>query len=216
MKPIAIFYHIYLGGGTIPCDSENVTQIVTEQLSALHASGLAAVASYIEIGVSGSEEDAFMVQSMAPNWKVTHNKSGVGELPTMKLMQNFIREHKKGWYVLYFHTKGAIYKGHDSVTAWRNCMENVVIWRWKSCISDLDSGVDSCGCHWLTPAMYPIIGRVPYWGGNFFWAKIELLNTMPDIDVNADRYQAEVWIGKGRRARIRDYAVHWPGAGCMR
>lgn len=214
MRPIAIFYHIYLGGGTIPCDPENVTQIVTEQLSALYVSGLAASAQYIEIGVSGSEEDAFMVQSMAPDWKVTHNKTGVGELPTMKLMQDFCKSHPD-WYVLYFHTKGAIYKGHITVTAWRNCMENVVIWRWKSCVADLESGLDSCGCHWLKPSQYPIIGNVPYWGGNFFWARSNLLNTCPPIDINADRYQAEVWIGKGRRARVRDYAMHWPGAHCI-
>lgn len=215
MNPIAIFYHIYMGGGVIPCDTENVIGIVTEQLAALNVSGLSRRAQHIEIGVTGSELDHFMIKGMAPlGAHVAHNLTGVGELPTMKMMQDFCRDHH-GWYVLYIHTKGAIYKGFQQFVDWRHCMENAVIWRWESCYKDLEAGVDSCGAHWLTPARYPIIGNVPYWGGNFFWAKSNFLNTLPPIDVNADRYQAEVWIGKGKRPpKVRDYAIHWPGAAC--
>lgn len=215
MRPIAIFYHVYLGGGVIPCDHENVIGIVTDQLSALEASGVAKASQHSVIGVSGTEEDVFLVGMIAGKAQVFHNKEGVGELPTMKRMQDFCVGHP-GWNVLYLHTKGAIYKDQPLYSAWRKCMENAVIWSWNSCQADMQNGIDSCGAHWLTPQLYPIIGRVPYWGGNFFWAKSEFLNTLPPIDINADRYQAEVWIGKGRRPRVRDYCIHWPGAACMR
>ena len=173
-------------------------------------------ASVFVIGVSGSKFDAFMMASLAPEAVVTHNDVGVGELPTMKLMHMFCQK-SPNWNVLYLHTKGAIYNGDPTVTAWRKCMENAVIWQWQRCVNDLSFSIESVGAHWLTPAKYPIIGDVPYWGGNFFWAKSEFLAGLPEIDINADRYQAEVWIGKGRRPpRIRDYAMHWPGAACCK
>lgn len=216
MRPIAIFYHVYLGGGEIPVDSDNVIGIVTDQLSALQVSGLTVRARHFEIGVTGPDLEAFMVMGMAPpNSKVTHHHGGVGELPTMKLMQDFCATHP-GWSVLYLHTKGAIYKGFDHVVRWRHCMERVVIWQWEACYKDLEFNFESCGAHWLTPGRYPIIGEWSYWGGNFFWAKSEFLNTLPAIDVNADRYQAEVWIGRGKKPpKVRDYAIHWPGYQCI-
>ena len=77
MRSVAIFYHIYLGGGEIPCDAENVISIVTEQLSALEVSGLTKRASHFQIGVNGSDEDAFMIASMAPRrlWCVIRSAS---------------------------------------------------------------------------------------------------------------------------------------------
>jgi hypothetical protein len=214
MRQVAIFYHVYLGGGEIPCDHENVVGIISEQLSALHASGLMAGVEHFSIGVSGSEYDAFMVAAMAPEAHVTQNSSGLGEVPTIQMLQAFCKSHPN-WYVLYIHTKGAIYKGFQHVVAWRKCMENCVIWRWQSCLADLESGVDSCGCHWLTPMRFPIIGNNPYWAGNFFWARSDFLNTLPPVNTNT-RYDAEAWIGTGRRKpRVRDYAPHWPGAACM-
>jgi len=216
VKPIAIFYHIYLGGpGVHPCDPGIVTGIVTEQLSALHASGLMGSTKLFHIGVNGSDEDVFMVKSMEPLASVNKNLPGVGELPTMKVMQDWCKA-TPGWNVLYLHTKGAIHGGNPTMAQWRHCMESACIWSWKQCVHDLEEGgIESCGAHWLTPEAMPFIGNTAYWGGNFWWSTSDFLSTLPIIDVNLTRHEAEVWIGRGpRRPRVRDYRPHFPMAGC--
>lgn len=214
MKPIAIFYHVYLGGGEIPCDHDNVIGIVTEQLSALNVSGVSKHASHICIGVKGSDMDAFMLKSMEPLSLVVRHESGIGELPTMKLMQDFCRK-SPGWNILYLHTKGAIHGSGSAYSSWRLCMESVCLWRWSECVRLMDEGADSVGAHWLTPEAYPFIGSTAYWGGNFWWATSDFLNTLPEINVDLSRYEAEVWIGRGpKRPVVRDLKHHFPMSGC--
>lgn len=215
MKPIAIFYHAYFGGGSIPCDHDNVTRIVTEQISLLVFTDLAKLASVFVVGVSGDAGDAHMVSAMAPTAKVVHHQGGSGELPTMKLMQDFCKLNPDH-LVLYLHTKGAIHNGNPTFETWRACMQRVVLGDWRKCVASLERGYDTVGAHWLTPARFSFIGPVPYWGGNFFWARAAFLNELPPIDVNADRYQAEVWIGKSKRKpNVFDYARHFPMSGCL-
>ncbi len=217
MKPIALFYHTYLGGGTIPVNTDNVIRIISEQLGALKVSGLSDAASRFVIGVNGSPEDYMAVASIVPpNSEVVHNLLGVAELPTMKIMQDHARANPDH-LCCYLHTKGAIHNGDPVFETWRKCMERVVIGMWKECARMVDLGADTSGAHWLTPQNYPIIGNVPYWGGNFFWASAAYLNTLPNIDINADRYEAEVWIGKTSKKKkiiVRDFAPHFPMQGC--
>jgi hypothetical protein len=214
-RPIAIFYHTYLSGGDPPANFDNAIRIIATQLDSMNQVGLIDLASHIQIGVNGSEADYAAVCGIAyPKCKVTHNLVGTAELPTMKLMQDFCRDHP-GWSVLYLHTKGVIHNGSPTFEAWRLCMEKTVIWNWNHCVHEIQRGFDTAGAHWLTPSKYPFIGPVPYWGGNFFWATSDYLNLLPNIEVVADRYQAEVWIGKSpRKIAARDYAFHFPMSGC--
>jgi hypothetical protein len=215
MKPIAIFYHVYLGGGEHPCNPEIVTGIVTEQLSAIHLSGLSDNTSLFHIGVNGTDEDTFMIAMMEPKASVNKNGPGTAELPTMKVMQDWCKVNP-GWHVLYLHTKGAIHNGNPVMDQWRRCMERACVWNWKECINAMENnGTESCGAHWLTPEVHPFIGNTAYWGGNFWWAKSDFINTLPTIDVSLSRYEAEVWIGRGpRRPRVRDFSPHFPMQGC--
>lgn len=217
MKPIAIFYHAYFSGGEITTSLDTALRLCCEQLDTLNMVGLVDKAEFITIGVNGSEADVGALQSIIP-WpkvQVVHNLTGTAELPTMKLMQDWCKTHP-GYAVLYFHTKGAIHNGNPTVELWRRCMESAVLWGWRECVADLsDRGKDSAGAHWLTPARYPIIGKTPYWAGNFWWATSDFMNTLPTIDVSLSRYEAEVWIGRGPRPpRIRDYKPHFPMQGC--
>lgn len=218
MKPIAIFYHVYMSGGVIPANPQNCLRICMEQLDTLNCCGLRDQAQEIHVGISGTEEESNMVRSIIPwpHFDVWRNNEGVGELPTMAIMQNWCRTHS-GWAVLYFHTKGAIHNGSPIYEAWRRCMEQVVLWRWRDCVTDLsDKRKETVGAHWLHPRKYGFIGPVPYWAGNFWWATSDFINTLPPIDINADRYQAEVWIGKSTMPpRVRDYAPHFPMRGCQ-
>lgn len=216
-KPVAIFYHTYWSSGEIPCNRDNTIRLYCEQMDTMNFLGLRDTAQHLTVGVSGSEEDFGMAQSIVawPNIHFLHNKTGVGELPTMKCMQDWCKKHP-GFAVLYFHTKGAIHNGNPVYELWRRCMEKAVLYKWRSCVEDLSlRKLDSAGAHWLRPNQYPIIGRTPYWGGNFWWATSDFLNTLPPIDVTLSRYEAEVWIGRGPRPpRVRDYCPHWPMSKC--
>lgn len=94
-------------------------------------------------------------------------------------------------------------------------MQSVVVDGWMGCTYALSQGFDTAGAHWLTPQKYPFIGKVPYWGGNFFWATSDYLAALPEVDIHADRFQAEVWIGRSpRRPRARDFKPHFPMSKC--
>lgn len=215
MKPIAVFYHTYFGGGSVPVNTNNAIRIVSEQLGAMKVCGLLDAAHKVVVGVSGDVTDFMVMTGVVPEGvDLVHNTQGIGELPTMKVMQDYCKcnpEH----YICYLHTKGVIHNGNPTFEAWRRCMERVVILKWKECARSLECGYDTVGAHWLTPSQFPFIGPVPYWGGNFFWATAEHLNKLPPIDIHADRYQAEVWIGKSKKwPKARDYARHFPMSGC--
>lgn len=216
MKRISIFYHCYMSCVEIPTSWDNCLRIAATQLDALNCCGLTENAAKIFVGVNGTESDHCAIAAMCPEKaEVHHNKEGVAELPTMRQMQLWCAANP-GHHVLYFHTKGAIHNGNPSYEAWRNCMEGVCLWRWRECVHKLDNGRDSVGAHWLTPEELPFIGKTAYWGGNFWWATSDFINTLPQIDVNLNRYEAEVWIGRGpKRPSIHDFKHHFPMQGCL-
>ncbi len=131
-----------------------------------------------------------------------------------------------GWNVLYFHSKGATHTDVEYlkfVTRWRNCMMNALIVNWAQCITDLDSGFESVGCHWMTN-MSPPSDKDSIWGGNFFWATSNFIATLPDIldrdliknhGITAPiaRYEGERWIGSGPKLpKIKDYHINGIGS----
>ena len=213
-RPITIFYHVYMGGGCIPVEQDNVWRIVSEQFNALISSELLASAKKLFVGVAGDDIQVAMVAELFKGYGEIFRAVGVGELPTMKAMKDYAQQNPDH-LILYIHTKGAIHNGSAIYELWRKCMEKWVIFNWRKCVKDLERGYDTVGAHWLTPAKYSFIGPVPYWGGNFFWAQAKFMDELPAIDVNADRYQAEVWIGKSKRKpNVFDYARHFPMSGC--
>ncbi len=186
-----------------------------EQLEAMTAYGLLSSAHKAVVGVAGSDADHMAIDALFGKSAEVVKVTGVGELPTMKLMQDYCKCNPDH-YICYLHTKGAIHNGAPVYEAWRKCMERVVIGQWKDCVRALECGYDGAGAHWLTPGMYPFIGDVPYFGGNFFWANATHLNKLPEIDIHADRYQAEVWFGKTKKwPKVRDFARHFPMQGCQ-
>jgi len=212
MKPIAVFYHGLLAGPGL--DSDWLFTLLANQIAALVDSGLAQAATSIFFGVNGDETDRMAVQSLAPGKAVViASPQGKTELPTMILMQNWCATNP-GWNVLYWHMKGAQYPNNPTWNAWRKCMTLHVIWGWQECVAALESGYDSAGAHWMTSQRYPMIPPSQrYWGGNFFWASSDFLRTLPPIgaDSSAARYNAEAWIGTGKKApRVRDLAPHFP------
>jgi hypothetical protein len=187
--------------------------ILTEQMSALSVSGLAAAANEIHVCVNGSEEEIAIVASVAPeSASVTGNGTNCNsEIPSLVKLRAWAKDHP-GWAVLYHHPKSV--STPRMADNWRKRMEGLLIWDWKYCVSVLESGMEAVGCHWLTPEKYGsgVIGS-PFFGGNFWWARSDYVNRLPELppDTWANRYEAETWIGRGNpRPKIEDRSPGWP------
>lgn len=225
MRNLAVFYHCRLGGGTPPIKEEHAIGIMQSQMEALERSGLLDKAKHVVVGSNGDITNFVAASSMAPKQAcvINHGTQARSELPTLHLIREWIEDHQD-WYVLYHHTKGAGHWNHGPFFGhqWRKCMERCVVWGWRACVEDLDSGYDVVGAHWISRDKYGArMGptMTPYFGGNFWWAKASFLLRLPDIPSNAgpatlghddDRFIAEKWIGMGPRPKVMDYAPHWP------
>lgn len=219
MKPIAIFYHARLYGGEPPVDEAGTLEIMSCQMGDLKISGLAKAATELYVCLNAGDKGRELVGPILPEQAklVLHGDQANTEVPTLHYLQKWLPGHE-GWYVLYFHAKGARNTSDPLNAAWRGCMERVVIKYWERCIHDLDAGVDSVGCHFLTPERWGPVVREPYWGGNFWWCKSEILMTLPPIPQNMDSgmdyFTAERWFGWGKRPVVNDYHATWPGMNC--
>ncbi len=190
----------------------------------LRDSGLLESSSEFHVGINGGEESIDYSQLVIPSkakvfFNGLHSKS---EILTLVQLQYWLPGHQN-WNVLYFHSKGATKGQNKMVSRWRDRMMFYNVVEWKKCVSDLEVGFDSVGCHWLDSknqrSMPP--GQA-IWGGNFWWAKAAFLMTLPDLtktararisglESMAGRYEAETWIGSGRRKpKVRDYHPGWP------
>lgn len=217
-KPIAIFYHTFVSGPGVAI--EHGVSIVQEQIADLESSGLLSESAEFYVGVSGGVGNFCAVSTMMPQKAriVQHGPETCGELPTLCAMQDWLPDHRD-WNVLYLHTKGALYQGNGTWAAWRHCMTNAVVHGWQQCIRDLDFGFDCVGAHWISPRQYgAIVGKYPYFGGNFYWATARHLLRLPKLSPNGpSRHEAEVWLGKtDQKIKHRDYSPHWPGPSCLR
>lgn len=210
---IAIWYHCLFQGTVRPIDMDFSIQLMTEQMNSLEQCGLESVANEIWIGVNGGEEDAQIARVLAPaKAKVIAHGLVSSEITTLSLLRDWVKSHS-GWYVLYFHLKGSSHPENPNTT-WRLNMEKHVLWNWRMCVFDLDSGYDAVGSYWLTPEEHPtLIQQHPFFGGTFWWSKSDYLGTLPELpEPNfQNRYIAESWIGSGpRRPRVKNYIEGWP------
>jgi hypothetical protein len=217
MSPIAIFWHTVFILGEPPEPSPHAITIVSSQMEVIQSSGLLDIASEMYVGINGDEESQVFADGIIPEKaiKVYHGTQCKNELRTIMLMQEVMRG-RTGWYVLYGHAKGASHTLTDELSYnWRWCMLHHLVQNWDVCISSLRGGVDMAGCHWKTGM---VDGTQSLFAGNCWWAKSEFLNTLPPIEDNlriplmggidafASRYEAEVWIGTGKRLpKVRDY-----------
>ena len=212
MRPIAVFYHCLLSSKHRDIPQDYAFNLIANQMDALKQSGLEAAAQEIYIGVNGPANDAMGVACLAPDKAtVMHNGEGATtEIPTLNILRDWASANP-GWNVLYHHTKGV--STPNQADGWRRRMENVCVWGWQECLKGLDRGADAAGAHWLTPERYPGSIQSPFFGGTFWWAKTDYINTLPPLPEAKweNRYEAETWIGKGpRRPRVVDFYPGWP------
>lgn len=212
MRSIAIFYHCLLNSKERHIDQDYALTLIATQMSALKESGLQDAAQNIFVGVNGNSSDAFPVAMLSPDKAtvINHGEGATTEIPTLNILKAFSADHP-GWAILYHHTKGVSTPNQQD--GWRRRMENACVWGWQSCVRAITEGADAAGCHWLTPEQNPGTIASPFFGGTFWWAKSEYINTLPPLPEPTwqNRYEAETWIGKGpRRPRVVDFFPGWP------
>lgn len=213
MNPeIAVFYHCLLSSEHRVIDPDYALNLIANQMAALRESGLENAASTICVGVNGSNADAFAVACLAPEKSavVAHGAKITTEIPTLNILRQWSREHPDT-FVMYHHSKGV--STPNQADGWRRRMELVNVWGWVECVKALKSGNDCCGAHWLTPEKNPGVIASPFFGGTFFWARTNYINTLPALPEAKweNRYEAETWIGKSpRRPRVVDFYPGWP------
>lgn len=233
MKPIAIFYHCRVRGGAHPqveispgnicpanppIDGNHADSVMGEQMNALNKSGLLAAARELVVGCNGSEEECASARVLAGPRATffCHGLDSSGEIKTLKILEDWSKTHRDH-VVLYHHSKGVCWPGPGGTFRrdWRRCLTWALVFNWKRCVADLERGFDMVGGHWLTPETYRGMEHLkePIWGGNFFWANASFLADLPPLSNRMEwhsRWDAEHWVGHGRKPVVKDYCPHWP------
>lgn len=221
MRKIALFYHCLFFNGQPPQLTPSGVEVVSEQMGVISQNGLLDAAEYFSVGVNGGNESQVYVSMLIPPKAIVHyhGLDSHNENSTLVNLEQWLPGHA-GWYVLYFHSKGATWPYDDYLRSrWRGCMMKHCVLNWQQCVKDLDAGYESVGCHWMTFPQTPKGQSI--WAGTFFWTKSDFLLTLPSIMQRErikqsglkhrdSRYESEVWIGNGPRLpKVKDY--HGPG-----
>ena len=228
--PLAFhYYHLFL-----PCGAERRgLEIFDEHMAELRASGLQPGLERMTIIVVSRWANARTeVQRRAPQAHVWQVASG-HEMATHIRLQADLAAIPDEALIFYAHSKGVTYSESDArgpdelrkATDWRRTMAHLCIARWPEATRPLiGDDFDVSGAFYLTPerwkphcaAMGIDFGDCPFFGGNFWWARAGFLKTLPKVDLSADRYFAERWIGMmPHRAASAFYNV-WPGEDAYR
>lgn len=218
---IAVFYHcfFYLENEL----REFACNVVCEQMNALRNSGLTKAADLICVGINGGNESRNIADLFVPGSakKTFHGMKCRNECMTILMLEQWVRQQRDEWAVLYFHAKGSSKSVQESTKdpfseQWRNCMMLHCVTGWRECVRLIGHGYDVVGAHWMPKAGPNQDQRI--FAGNFWWASSRFLKTVPPIEERErikisgiesidSRYEAEVWIGNGTRA-IRALDLH--------
>jgi hypothetical protein len=221
---LGVFYHGLFIHGTPPQPLKGAFNIVWEQMFALESSGLLAACDKLLVGLNGPEKETVECAEMVIPKKaelVLHGPNSFSENLTLVKMEEFARDHQD-WFLCYHHAKSCTHDQDSDygkfATRWRRCMEKAVIWNWRTCVRDLESGAEAVGNHWLTGQGWDKSQH--YFAGNCYWVKASFFAGIPSIFTRErikmsgiasaeSRYEAEVILGNHpRRPIVKDYSDH--------
>jgi len=209
MKQIAIFIHVYQFG--------DWKRVYTEQITKLQESGLLDAASFIFLGVNGSEDLPIK------NDKVRVFKNDIygiesAETYTLKALYDYSCLYDDV-NVLYMHVKGVSWSDpetydypvhtnigiftkkqiYENTQHWRNYLEFFLVKNWTTCVSLLNSH-EVVSTEWNPYSTFGGLGRCQRanFSGNMWWSNTEYIKK---LDVNfiinnsiIGRYAHELWI----------------------
>ena len=180
-------------------------EIVIPQCQRLKKSGLWSRTDRILVGIVGSEtEDTNVVRELLGDKADLRHLGPLHryEFPTLEMLWAAARE-RDGW-CWYLHTKAASHRTPGGVKH-REQMESIIVDNFRQCMNVLPR-FDAAGGFWRNDAF----GRKqPHFSGNFWWATTKYLATLPSpASLNqADRYQAEFWIGANPHLRRFEFVA---------
>lgn len=160
--------------------------------------------------IVGSNENCMQARNCIPlSWNIEMYYDGYEQRTLDLIFGSGITDDDM---VLYAHSKGSanVSQINDD---WRRCMTRHLIDNWRNCLAEMAVGADTVGVHWLTPEEHPKTVTIPYYGGNFWWARGSHIRKLPPPS-HETRYHAEAWLGTVRPEHPVDLQPGWPGAGC--
>lgn len=192
---IKVFYHAYL--------INDYEVMIQEQIDKLISVGLYEACSKLYIGLDGPLDKQHIIISKYVDFSKIEflNVEGVGELGTLDKLYTEAAEDS---YILYLHTKSITYSNLSNTDAFisrdklRVFLEYYCLELWKKNVNNLDEGYDTSGANYC-------LEPYPHYSGNFWWATSRHINKLSRLDVNAERWQAERWIGTTQHKAFNFY-----------
>jgi hypothetical protein len=220
LNKIAVFFHcLFFVDGQF---SINAFNIVSEQMEMLRLSGLLDECDELIVGINGGQESLEMARLVIPSKAklVMHGLESKSENLTIVELERWAPLHL-GWDILYFHAKGCTRGGDqnhlDKVShPWRRAMMSDLVWNWRYCVSELESGYDIVCSHWMWN-MADGTQHIP--AGNFLWITARFAANLPSLFLRSQvkthgiaaaesRWEAEVKWGNGKIPNVREIRPH--------
>lgn len=215
---LAIFYHCLFFRGEPPQPLPAAADIVSSQMQAVTNSGLLNAVAEFHVGINGGSESEPLAKEIMPEKAAItfHGLQVRNELKTILMLEEWVKTHE-GWFVLYFHSKGATHDPQSDYAkfsgSWREGMMQDLVANWRACVVDLDAGNDIACSHWMWN-MADGTQHIP--AGNFLWIKSDFARKLPSlwlreriktsgIDSVESRYESEVYWGNGPRPTVKQY-----------
>ena len=224
MKPICVVFHGLFFLGDPPRHMPNAGCIIANQICQMVDSGLWDAASEIHFGINGGPESEPVAKAIIPS-KATvtyHGLQSKAENLTIVMIEQWVKTHP-GWNVLYIHGKGASHDPNSDYAynvsrPWREAMMSDLVMNWRECVRDLDTH-DVAAMVFLWEQGWDKSQHIA--AGNFWWATSDFLAQLPSIYLRdrikqdgigavTSRFEAEVWIGNGRRPTVKAYRNRLP------
>ncbi len=168
--------------------------ILEKHLKVLKSSGLLKRLDNFWLGVVGPEREH--AAALCDTTIIATAPVGYEQI-TLHALWLRVKQQQLEGAVLYAHTKGA---SQPTVwnDRWRTAMTSHVVGHWKTCVRQLKK-YDAVGTFWLNPSRLnqPNRGSIPFFAGNFWWARAEYLANL-QAPLTERRWQAEEWIGSGQ------------------
>ena len=190
--------------------NENAPDIVRDQISKLHFSGVYKRCDAIFCFLLGPSPDSIrsLLASAGTKFRVQRQSlvdpsaAEASERFTLTAIAPLIRPHDK---FLYLHSKGVTRPANERVRAWRELMEYHLMTRMEECIAALDT-CDVVGCnyrHWYVPLQTAEdddkapLSRGRHFSGNMWWCTGAYWLSLPSA-IECDYYGPEMHIGLGK------------------
>lgn len=183
------FYHI--------CCVGSWRKIVNEQITLIKDKRLYDIIDKIYVCILSNNNDDFeYCKKIFPEKFVIirqENNYKVYEFPILKYLKE--KSKKEKFYCFYFHTKGVSTSSKmKGEKYWRYLLDYFLLEKYNIAINALEAGYNTYGILYRNLPNY----QVKFFSGNFWFSKSEYIDSLQTFStINEDRYQAEIWIGKG-------------------